>query len=293
MLYFSEVWSHKKNRKGDTPHLYFLEPISSLLVKTWTLVERKTAGKVCQQSEVQSWFLSPFCWHSGHGAVAGKTRDCLEPFGHWAFPQSWKAAPAAGPSLGGKHVESCSSFASQDQSFEGLIISSTADASIPARFHWQLQLPQAAHAPQSPAGPEEQNLDRKLGQRWVLPQYRPTPHSIFIWLKTDPERVKHFACLNSSREESSSADIYRNKEKEQSKPFDFLTSGSGSDSLMNCPKSLTLPKVIFLRREEQCGWSEELWQAMESYILYSFDYILGYILELKQNNNWEEDKNQS
>lgn len=40
--------------KGDTPHLYFLEPISSLLVKTWTLVEIKRASKVCQQSEAQS-----------------------------------------------------------------------------------------------------------------------------------------------------------------------------------------------------------------------------------------------
>lgn len=74
------------------------------------------------------------------------------------------------------------------------------------------------------------------------------PHSISIWLKTDLQRVKHSAYLNCSREESSSADVHRNGEKEQSKPLDFLTSGSGSDSLMNCPRSLTLPNVIFLRR---------------------------------------------
>jgi len=35
----------------------------------------------------------------------------------------------------------------------------------------------------------------------------------------------------------------------ESKPFDFLTSGSGSDSLINCPRSLTRPNVIFLKRE--------------------------------------------
>ena len=35
--------SHKDNIKEDTPHLCFLEPISSLLVKTWTLVEIKNS----------------------------------------------------------------------------------------------------------------------------------------------------------------------------------------------------------------------------------------------------------
>lgn len=35
--------SHEDNIKEDTPHLYFLEPISSLLVKTWTLVEIKNS----------------------------------------------------------------------------------------------------------------------------------------------------------------------------------------------------------------------------------------------------------
>lgn len=74
------------------------------------------------------------------------------------------------------------------------------------------------------------------------------PLSMSIWLKRDLERVKNVAYLDCSKEESSSADVYRNGEKEEGKPFDFLTSGSGSDSLINCPRSLTRPNVIFLKR---------------------------------------------
>lgn len=129
-------------------------------------------------------------------------------------------------------------------------------AFIPARFHQQLQLPQAAHTPRSPAGPEKQNLDRKLGQRWVLPQYRTVP--IPMWLKTDLERVKNLAYLDCSKEENSSSDVYRHGHEEESKPFDFLTSGSGSDSLINCPRSLTRPNVIFLKG----GWVKALWKAL-------------------------------
>lgn len=187
------------------------------------------------------------CWHSGHEQWQGRQGTAWSHLDTEPFPEL-KSSTSSSSQPGWKHVESCSSFAPQDQNFAGLISSSAADTSLPARFHWQLQLPQAAHAPQSPAGSEKQNLERKLGQRWVLPQYRQIPHIISIWLQTDLEGVKHFAFLNSSREESSSANVYRNGEKEQSKPLDFLTSGSGSDSLMNCPRSLTLPNVIFLRR---------------------------------------------
>lgn len=169
---------------------------------------------------------------------------------HWAWTiplyQSWEAALTADPKLGGKHAESWSSFSSQDPIFEGLIIPPQLLAAfIPARFHQQLHLPQAAHTPRSPAGPEKQNLDRKLGQRWVLPQYRTVLTS--IWLKTDLAGVKSLAYLDCSKEENSSSDIYIYGHEEESKPFDFLTSGSGSDSLINCPRSLTRPKVIFLK----------------------------------------------
>lgn len=248
--------------KEDTPHLYFLEPISSLLVKTWTLVEIKTASKVCQQSEAQSWFLSPLwrvCsaaiqdmeeWQEGQGTAAAIWTLSL--------PQSWKAAPAAGPSLGGKQAESCSSFSSQDQSSEGFITSSAADTSIPARLHRQLQLPQAAHPPQSPAGPEKQNLSRKLGQRWVLPHYRPIPTEFLFSL--------HFAYLQQGREQLCRClQKWKKRAKQTFWFFDIRLWFRFSDELSQVTDSSKRhpPEE---RSEEPHGWSKELWHCGKMYL---------------------------
>lgn len=279
------MWSHKENVKGDTPHLCFLEPISSLLVKTWTLVEIKTASK-CQQSEVQSWFLSPSegfallvfrTWRSGR-------KDKGLPGAIWtlSLSQSWKAAPAAGPSLGGKHVESCSSVSSQDQSFEGLITSSAADASIPARFHRQLQLPQAAHAPPSPAGPEKQNLDRKLGQRWVFASVQANPHSISIWLKTDLERVKHLPILTAAGKRAALQMFTEMERKSKANLLIFWHQALVQILWWTAPGHWLF--------QTSSSWGEEwrtMWVIKKTLALWkaTFGYTLGYILESKRKNN--------
>lgn len=211
------------------------------------------------------------CCHSGHAGVAGRTRDCCSHLDTEPSPEL-KAAPAAGPSLGGKQAESCSSFSSQDQSSEGLITSSAADTPIPARLHRQLQLPQAAHPPQSPAGPEKQNLSRKLGQRWVLPHYRPIPTEFLFSL--------HFPYLQQGREQLCRClQKWRKRAKQTFWFFDIRLWFRFSDELSQVTDSSKRhpPEE---RSEEPHGWSKELGHYGRCIWLY-----IGYILESKRNNN--------
>lgn len=192
MLHFHNLHckvSHKDNIKEDTPHLCFLEPISSLLVKTWTLVEIKKNSKwgilancsTALQTPIASILLTGLLAiekteerQEGQGmARSDGSRDTEpEPFlftraakQHWQQIPNWVGSVWRAEVLFHLETKSLKVWSSA-QLLVGF---------IPARFHRQLQLPQAAHTPRSPAGPEKQNLGRKLGQRWVLPQYRTTP----------------------------------------------------------------------------------------------------------------------
>lgn len=292
MLYFSEVWSHKKNRKGDTPHLYFLEPISSLLVKTWTLVERKTAGKVCQQSEVQSWFLSPFCWHSGHGAVAGKTRDCLEPFGHWAFPRAEKLHQQQVPAWVGSMWRAAVLLHLKTKalkvwsSAQLLTLPSLPGSIDSSNSHRLLMLPRV-------------QLDQK-SRIWIGNWARDG-----FCLSTGQLPTASLFGLKQIRKESNTLPVLTPAGKRAAlQIFTEIKRKSKANLLIFWHQALvqilwwTAPSHWLFQKSSSWGEKNNVGDQknsgiMESYILYSFDYILGYILELKQNNNWEEDKNQS
>lgn len=169
---YGEVCHKDKIKKEYTPHLCFLEPISSLLVKTWTLVEIKNSKQGILASSVAHLYKSYFLlsiWRvctagvrehrkenkrqgitGSHGSLDSDSKSFL-----FTRKQSWKAALTADPKLSGKHVESWSSFSSWDQIFQGLIISSDAGS-----FH-PCQVPSTAPTPTGCSCSQESSCTRK------------------------------------------------------------------------------------------------------------------------------------
>jgi len=95
--------SHKDNIKEDAPHLCFLEPISSLLVKTWTLIEIKDSRQgVLANSVAHSYKHSFLSFHPSEGfalQALGNTKLGMEQKGlhgamvHWTLNSNHSSLP--------------------------------------------------------------------------------------------------------------------------------------------------------------------------------------------------------